>query len=244
MQDFGSPLRLGLTPLPIERWLAPQPGDDALLAKRREILDRFGPSVAIETEAAAAAIVELGDVLALRGRVAAECRGLAAIGRALAEDLCVLTLADDGALRVTAGVVCFPNRWRLADKIGSTMLGTHAPVPEYADSVGAAVDRFLARLRPLRPYLRSNWGVVATTDLYTPEPTPPLDPFDPTGASIRREDQSFLKLPDTGAVIFSIRTSFIAIGDLCADEQAALTESIRTLGPAWWRYKALVPPGR
>ncbi|MBM3515616.1 MAG: DUF3445 domain-containing protein, partial [Alphaproteobacteria bacterium] len=210
MQDFGSPLRLGLAPLAIEDWLAPRPGDEALLMRRREILDRHGPEVAIETSDARAAIDELHDQLVALGRMSGRERSVDAIGRQVCEDLCLLTAGTGGELRVTAGVVCFPNRWRLADKIGSTMLGTHAPVPDYAATVGASVDRFLERLRPMKAYARSNWGIVATTDLYTPDPTPALDPFGPDGAYVRREDQSFLKLPRTEAVVFSIRTSFAA----------------------------------
>ena len=33
----------------------------------------------------------------------------------------------------TAGVLCFPSRWRLMEKIGKPLSAVHGPVPLYAD---------------------------------------------------------------------------------------------------------------
>ena len=98
-----------------------------------------------------------------------------------------------------------------------------------------------ARLHPLRPFRRSNWGVTATTALFTPAPTPPVDPLGAT--FVRREEQSFLKLPASAAVIFSIRTSFAPVAALTAAERGALADSVKNLDPTWHAYKALTTGG-
>lgn len=242
MRDFAHPLRMGLAPLDLADWLAPQAGDDALLAARRDIIAQHQEQVIGALPEATGAVVELCSVLHGRGRITladGDCVArLKAIGVQLAEDICVLTSRGD-QLIVGAGLVCFPNRWRLAEKLGTSILATHAPVPDYAEKVGAQVDRFLLRLAPLKAYVRSNWGVTATTELFTPAPTPPVDPLGPHGAFVRREDQSFLKLPETGAVIFSIRTSFTPIAGLGPAERAQLADSLKNFSPEWLDYKSL-----
>ena len=37
------------------------------------------------------------------------------------EDLCLMTMAEDGALRFVSGAVLFPQRWSLAEKLGMDM---------------------------------------------------------------------------------------------------------------------------
>ena len=59
-------------------------------------------------------------------------------GRLVQEDLCILQDVE-GELRLTAAVLCFPNRWRLSDKLGRPMLAIHAPVPSYAERLGKPV---------------------------------------------------------------------------------------------------------
>ena len=46
---------------------------------------------------------------------------LAAIGHQVAEDFCLLEPGPEGP-RLVAALLCFPSRWRLADKIGRPML--------------------------------------------------------------------------------------------------------------------------
>ena len=40
---------------------------------------------------------------------------------ALQEDLCLMKVAEDGALRFVSGAVLFPQRWSLAEKLGMDM---------------------------------------------------------------------------------------------------------------------------
>ena len=88
-------------------------------------------------------------------------------GRLVQEDLCILQEVD-GELRLTAGVLCFPNRWRLSDKLGRPMMAIHEPVPSYAERLGKPVDRFIGLLAPDRPVWRLNWSLMDNPMLFQP----------------------------------------------------------------------------
>ena len=88
-------------------------------------------------------------------------------GQLVQEDLCILQEVE-GELRLTAGVLCFPNRWRLADKLGRPMLAIHEPVPSYAERLGKPVDRFIGMLAPDRPVWRLNWSLTSDPALFQP----------------------------------------------------------------------------
>ena len=242
------PARMGLEPLPLEDWLRPQPGDEALLAERARLIAAHASDVLAALPEADAAVAELALLLKRRGIEIAASNGavptLAALGHAVAEDLCILTAAD-GGYRLTAGVLCFPNRWRLSEKIGGDVLAVHGPVPDYAGELAQAVDRFLARLKPERAYLRRNWGLSSSSDLFLPDPTPALDPRnDGPPMFLRREDQSFLKLPATGAVIFGIRTRVTPWSETPADLRADILGVIAELDGPWLDYKSITNWGQ
>src|SRR5262249_5151506 len=151
-----------------------------LLAERARIIATYSGDVVAALPEAEAAVAELAQLLRGRGTAVEAGRGtgltLASLGRAVAEDLCILTAAPDGADHPSAGMLCFPNRWRLAEKLGGDVLAVHGPVPDYAKQLSAGVDRFLARLRPDRAFIRSNWGLADTDALFLPNPGQTVDP--------------------------------------------------------------------
>ena len=83
-------------------------------------------------------------------------------GRLVQEDLCVMEKHDDG-YRLVAASLCFPSRWRLADKVGKPMAQIHGPVPSYAEKLRRPVDRLFDRLEAGKPVWRINWSVVYRT---------------------------------------------------------------------------------
>ena len=126
------PARMGLEPLPAEAWLRPQPGDEALLRLHAQLIADHGSDVVAALPDSETAVAELTDVLRQRGhKITDATDAVAALGRAVAEDLCILS-EKDGGYRLTAGALCFPNRWRLTEKIGGSVLAVHGPVPDYA----------------------------------------------------------------------------------------------------------------
>lgn len=237
------PARMGLEPLPLAAWLKPAAGDDAILAERARLIAADAADVIAARPEAYAAIAELAALLRERGFKLADTDSpldtLGDIGRAVAEDLCILTEPGDGGYRLTAGILCFPNRWRLKEKIGGNVLAVHGPVPDYHGELSDAVDRFLTRLKPERAYLRRNWGLAGSPDLYLPQPIPAVDPNAAAGVFLRREDQGFLKLAKTSSVIFSIRTTVTPWQETPGDLRAGILKTIAGLSPAWLDYKSI-----
>jgi hypothetical protein len=140
---------------------------------------------------------------------------------------------------LAAAVVCFPNRWKLADKVGRPLLAVHEPVPDYAETLSDQVDFFLHRLRPMRCFQRSNWGLASSEELHLPAPIAPVDPEHTRDFCVRREDQSFVKLPNSSAVIFTIRTTVTPWAHLPDADRAAILDQTARLSAAWRDYKSI-----
>ena len=236
-----SPLRIGLGPLDLDAWLRPHPHDAPLLAERRRLAaEKSGDVLAVLPEGEAP-VAELASVLRERGLtvpVGAPAAVLAAMAGTVAEDLLLLTSTGSGYV-LSAGVLCFPNRWRLVDKIGRTLTAIHGPVPDYAEVLAGSVDRFLERLRPGRAFVRGNWGLASSPELRLPVPVAPVDPNADQPFFLRKEEQSFVKLPETEAVVFAIRTTVTPWDQVPETERAAIREVAGLLSPAWREYKSL-----
>jgi hypothetical protein len=233
---------MGLEQRALADWLKPRPGDDAVRAERADLIRTKSVDVIAVLPESRDAILELVGVLEGQDVSGLPRTGdsetMAAIGRAIAEDICILTPGVDG-YRLTAAVLCFPNRWRLADKIGRGLLAIHGPVPDYPQSLAGAVERFLAALNPMQPFSRENWGFASQPTRHLPEPIAPVDLAQDEAFFFRGEEQGFLKLPDTRAVIFSIRTTIAPWRDVPENKRAGLTAAVATLSPAWLVYKSI-----
>ncbi len=187
----------------------------------------------VDTAARAAAFDAHPDGVAIlpgaeaAGREAAAIRGvaggLADAARAGWEDLCVLQPGDGGAYRLTAGAVGFPTDWRLADKIGRSLTAVHAPIHHFAEQLATGVDH-LFRTMPAGPIVgRANWFVVADPGWrYMPTDDPATRFARVTAANagetlfVRCDRQTLRRLPETGAVLFTIGIAVEALGTLPA----------------------------
>ncbi len=146
------------------------------------------------------------------------------------EDLCVLRRRDDG-WHLEAACLCFPSRWRLADKIGRTLLDVHGPVDGYAEHLHGRVETFLDRVGE-RPVLRRNWFVHPDGALFQPS-APPTDPVIPAadalaGLHVRSERQTLRRL-SSGAVLFTIRVQHGTVGAVldAGDRRRRFVEHLR-----------------
>ncbi|MGI9163985.1 MAG: heme-dependent oxidative N-demethylase family protein [Mycobacterium sp.] len=129
------------------------------------------------------------------------------------EDLAVMS-PQDGQWVLTAAAICFPSRWDLASKIGANMHGIHQPVPHYEERIGHATDAMFNKLTPERPVWRINWTVWDNPDLFQPSASGRkararhglgVEEFGDT-TYFRTERQTLRKLPESGAILFTIRT--------------------------------------
>ncbi len=80
-------------------------------------------------------------------------------------------------------------------------------------------------IRPGQPLWRANGLIYTETDLFYPrtEAAPRKRPEDGAGY-VRSERQCFVKLPVSGAVVFSIHTYLLRQEDLTAEQAGALAE--------------------
>ena len=177
--------------------------------------------------------------------------GLPAIetaGRLTQEDFCLMQSPGAGEPYVlTAASLCFPTRWRLADKIGRPMQAIHGPVPLYAEKMGRQVDRFFQHLKADKPVWRINWSLIDDPALFQPsghgltEEDPRFQP-ETIGESVwfRSERQTLVRLPETGAIVFGIRIYQTTLAGVVSDPVRArrLLESIRTMAPEMYTYKS------
>ena len=144
------------------------------------------------------------------------------VGRLVQEDVCLLERR--GAEHVLTGaVLVFPSGWTLAQKIGRPLLRIHEPVAAYDADIGRRVQRLFDGLRPGRPLMRANllWHGLPT--LHQPRREGEPKPEAARGERyLRSERQCLVRLPGTGAVIFTIHTTVVEAAGLPAGVRAAL----------------------
>jgi hypothetical protein len=233
--DLPFPLRtltVGLRPVSMEGWLEPATAEE--LAAKCADLDLHAAHSIAWLPGSEAAQAELAAV------VGAAEPTITAAARAVADDLVLL---DGDDLRVIAGAVVHPTRWRLADKLGQTPYGVHAVVPGYAEHLGDATERVLHALRPNRPLERRNWAVLDDPTLHQPVATAGMPKaFDADALWLRVERQVLLRLPETRAIVFGIRTRQWPLGVLRDHPEQAegLAEALRTTPDDLAAYKGLL----
>lgn len=175
------------------------------------------------------------------------CGALEAASLLVQEDLCIVELPT-GVPTLTAGVVCFPTRWRLQDKIGRPLLDVHGPVPFYAQKLGRPVDRFMAMVKPGHVSMRLNWSVLEDPTLFQPGGKFRTDRNEAITAEnageclfVRVERQTLTRLAKTGAVLFGIRVHVYSVARMVARSgiAARLAEAVRALPPQTAHYKSL-----
>ena len=234
----------GIQPLDPGDWLSMDDAFAAQMAERDRLIAAAPQAVMAMLPGAGAAVAELldrvvGEVARLPGYEVGQAavlrpdglrvpldpaRPLATLGRLAQQDFCVMERR--GAAHVlTAAVLCFPAGWTLAEKLGRPLIGIHAPVAVYDATLAARVQRLFDAIRPEAPLWRANVLAYATPELFAPrtEADPRPQPAG-HGRFIRSERQCLVKLPRSGAVVFSIHTAVVARTALSPAEAAAFAE--------------------
>ena len=242
-------VRMGTRALGGAAWLLG--GDDVpgQLAEKRRVLAAHHDDVVAALDGTEPAATELLDLVRRErdphdgGTGPPGLHPIDAAGRLVAEDLCLLVPGDRGWV-LGAGSVCFPSHWRLPDKLGLPLAAVHGPVPDYATELADRVDRFLDKLRAGRGVVRRNWTVHTEPDLHAPDLPPPPDPpvtVDDAGRRLwlRSERQTLVRLPGTGAIVFTIRTQqdHLAAVATRPDLQARLALAVAAWPPHQVAYR-------
>lgn len=217
----GKPHRLtmGLRALDLSTWLDADP-EHPQRAYRRQLLAGHRDEVYAvlpEGRAPAAAVAgrvaeQVGSVLPGRDDPLLEAAAM------VRDDLCVLAHTD-GTWRLVAAVVCFPSRWRLADKMGLDVLAIHDPVPHYRSALGKPTTKVFSALTPR---WRVNWTLLDDPELFQPHA--------PGGGHVPGPD-SYLRIerqclvPVGEAIAFTIRTDVTPVADLPPEAAEAVLQA-------------------
>lgn len=144
---------------------------------------------------------------------------LGTLSRLVQEDFCILEKRGDEHV-MTAALLCFPAAWTLSEKIGKPLTGIHVPVASYDDGVAKRVQRLFDGVQPGRPLWRSNLLCYEQFDLFQPHAEGKPRPVGNVDSPYERsERQTILRLPGTGAVVFSIHTSVVQNSGALASQE-------------------------
>lgn len=169
-------------------------------------------------------------------------------GRLVQEDLCLMQNRGE-AFVLTAASLCAPSGWKLSEKLGQPLIGIHAPVPGYDVELAHRVQRVFQGLQADRPVWRLNWSLATEPTLFMPggHSVSPVqgDAVTPENAGshvwLRVERQTLTRLPQTGAIVFTIKTHIDPVSALLGQSSlcAGLKGSIETMTPDMRDYKAI-----
>lgn len=152
---------------------------------------------------------------------------LGTMARLVQQDLCVLEKRDGAAEHVlSAAMLCFPASWTLAEKLGRGMVAIHDPVADYDGGMARRVQRVFDHLRVGAPIWRQNAMIYADPALHQPRSVdaPRLDRVG--GSYLRSERQVLMRLPRTGAVVFSIHTYLVSLASLTPTQRTGLADVV------------------
>lgn len=235
----GWRLSMGLRPLESAAWLEiDEHFDEELDLKRRLLEESYDVVVATNPEGDDASRELLEEITRnLRAHhpevntdVDESEHPLVSASRLVQEDLCVLV--RDDAWRLRAACVCFPSRWDLASKIGTTLDDIHDPVPGYDRELARPTNAFFERLKPDRSFWRLNWTLLDSPRLFQPASARRTPRSDIDEWYFRVERQTLRSLPRTNAVVFTIRTYVTSAAVLCSRDETFAETLIRAIASA------------
>ena len=111
---------------------------------------------------------------------------------------------------LTAALLGFPAASTLAEKIGHPLSRIHAPVGRHDPDIAARVQRMFDMITPGRVLWRAHLLRYDNPALFQPHTEAAPRPVGrPNSAFIRRKRQCIMRLPVTGAAVFSIHTTMV-----------------------------------
>ena len=221
----GGQLKMGLFRLPEDEWLQPTPD----LAVRRTGFAAYSEGIQLSPEADAPGR-ELAEMLGLSG-------ALSEAAAAHHEDMCLLTRrSDEVTYRLAGAAVAFPTDWHPKDKMGLPLTAMHAPIQGYAEQLASGVDHFMAKLKPGKIFGRCNWFISPTPKQRWIADQPPEIAFGAVTADnagetlfVRSERQTLRRLPETGAILFTIGVYVAPLGHLLHSNISLIATAMESL---------------
>ncbi|KAJ5146851.1 hypothetical protein N7526_000203 [Penicillium atrosanguineum] len=154
-----------------------------------------------------------GEMFELGGSVPNEnlTDALEAAVRLTMEDLSILMRNEDDEYYLAASASLFPTGWTVDQRIGWTISRMHEPVPLWHQQVATSVSKIPLREKTFQPI--------------------------PDQIIIRRERQTFRRLPRTGAILFGVKTFLTPLDELPMQELENLAKEMETWPENVGEYK-------
>jgi hypothetical protein len=172
--------------------------------------------------------------------------------RLIQDDLAIMFEKEDGQYYLLAGAVLLAGFWRLEDKFGMVLSDIHTSgdVPGFKAKLEKGMMSFFRRVKPEAPVLRNNYFIQVDDELSW---SPSIGSEDSDGIGwytaeknkaiehhwFRSERQSLRRLPQSGGVVFTIRTYFHPVTEICREPYVPgrLASAVRSWGDDVAQYK-------
>ena len=128
-------------------------------------------------------------------------------GRMVQEDVCLMERISECWV-LTAASVCFPTHWDPFSKIGLPLDDIHKPVPRYEQDLMPRPGNFMDRISDGMIVARTGWSLTTSSDLALNSEHRVLDTDlekDPSEFVVRVERQTLRRVPNSEAIVFTIR---------------------------------------
>lgn len=182
---------------------------------------------------------------------------LALISQFLEEDFILLQQVDGQDL-ITAASNAYSSSGRIVSSVGRSIPWAHKFVPTLNEQLGPRIDRVLGNIKVDAPVERFNWLLTPIASRLFPENphaanTAAVDNInaaladEPSRAGeilwIRVERQTLLRLPESGALAFSIYTYSDPLSSIAGDREslAAMHSLIGSYSEDRMNYAAMAP---
>ncbi|MAI90770.1 DUF3445 domain-containing protein [Ponticaulis sp.] len=224
-------------------WLSPDTEADVWLEEKRALMREKRDQVYAETDGSHLAVEEAASLIRANLGFETPSTGTyhTALERAAAlvsDDVCVM-VERDGAYCLGAASLCAPTFWSLQVNIGKPLGGLHHALPGEGVDLSSRINRIFSGLQPDIILERFNWTVQYGAERFTPSSASMKARLASLTASeaanqlhLRVERQTVRKLPETGAVLFTIR--------ICVDPLPAILANAthKTAFAESWRETA------
>jgi len=175
-------------------------------------------------------------------------------GRLVQDDLAIMFEREDGQYYLLAGSILLAGFWRLEDKLGMPLseIHTSGDVPGFKEKLEKGMMNFFRRVMPNGPVQRNNYFIQVDDSLPWSSSIGPEDGAPGTVGwftaqknkaikhhYFRSERQTLRRLPRSGGVVFTIRTYFCPITEICEEKgvPGRLASAVRSWGDDVSRYK-------
>ncbi|KAF2735688.1 hypothetical protein EJ04DRAFT_434636 [Polyplosphaeria fusca] len=167
------------------------------------------------------------------------------------EDFSILQRSEFSSQHyLVASATLFPAGWRLCERIGKSVSDLHGPVPLWKSKLSQSVEHYFSRLNDKSCMERSTFFIQIPTPkapladyLFVQKPqdffSGTINRLFPEYVVIRRERQTFRRLPKSNTVVFTVKTSVQRLTDLGEEERESIIKEIEAWEPDIANYKGL-----